>query len=120
MRPNEILVNRLAERRQTHQFVLAAIDLEPAIVSERRIEQPDRMRKLQMMGKIDFVSRSCSHDRGAPFTNPIERQNGGFLEWAREKRACGVTFVMICKNEMRLFRVMERFPKNAPGVQFLL
>ena len=38
---NDIGVYRFSVRRETHQFVFAAIHLEAAVVGERRIEQPE-------------------------------------------------------------------------------
>ncbi len=40
--------NRLAVGRQAHQLVLAGVDLEPGVVGEGRIEQPQRMREVDL------------------------------------------------------------------------
>ena len=41
-------VARLAVRREAHQLVLAAVDLEAGEVGERRVEQPERVREAQL------------------------------------------------------------------------
>ena len=40
-------VDRPAVGRQAHQLVFAAVDLEAAVVSECRVKQPERVRKLR-------------------------------------------------------------------------
>ncbi len=45
---DEIHVLGLAVRRETHHLVLAGVDLEPGVVGERRVEQPERVRPVEL------------------------------------------------------------------------
>ncbi len=51
---DQVLVDRLpvdgpAVGGQAHQLVFAAVDLEAAVIGESRVEQPERMRELEMV-----------------------------------------------------------------------
>ena len=46
MIPDRLNVARLAVRREAHHLVLARVNLEAGVVGERRIEHPERVRKL--------------------------------------------------------------------------
>ena len=45
---NQVGVDGLAVGRQAHQLVFAAVDLEPAIIGERRVKQAERVGKRQL------------------------------------------------------------------------
>src|SRR5262245_59469046 len=69
---NCLLIERPAVRRQAHQFVLSAVDLESTVVREGRVEQSEGMRKLQMMGQADLVAFANSISGRAPLTDSIQ------------------------------------------------
>ena len=58
---DQMLVDRIpvdgpAVRRKAHQLVFAAVDLEPAVVGERRVQQAERVRKREVVGQRDAVA----------------------------------------------------------------
>ena len=103
---NQVLVDGLAVRRQAHQLVLAAVDLEAAVVGDGGIQQPQRMRKLNLTRQLDAIAAADAEGRGAPFADAIQRQNRRLLERAREEGAGGVAFVMVGENDRRLDAVI--------------
>src|SRR5437660_12933464 len=93
-----VLVNGPAIRRQTHELVLPAIDLETAIIGESRIEQSKRMREMQVVGQADFVAFADAIGGGAPFADTVESENGRLVKRAGEERAGRMAFMMIQKD----------------------
>jgi len=58
---HEVLVDRLhifrlAIWREAHQLVLAGIDAEPTVRSERRIEQAERVREAQLLERFQTMA----------------------------------------------------------------
>src|SRR5262249_26560835 len=102
---DKILVNRFSERGEAHKLVLAAFDLETAVIRERRVEQAERVRKLEMLRQLDLVPAPDAHRRRAPLADAVERENGGLVVRARKKRARRVALVVIGENERRFRRV---------------
>src|SRR4051794_26575635 len=84
MYSNELVENqrgvfRLAIRRQSHQFVFAAIDLEAAVVGEGRIEQPQRVGKTHLLSELDLITSANAPSGGGPFADAVDRQNRGLV-----------------------------------------
>ena len=102
---DQVVVDGPAVGREAHQLVFAAVDLEAAVVGERGIEQPERVRKLQLLRQLDLVAAPDAQRRRAPLADAVERQDGRFVERAREKRARRVALVVIGEDERRLARL---------------
>jgi hypothetical protein len=60
---------RFTIRREAHELVFAGIDAEAAVVSERQINEPKRMREAQLFLHLDFVARAVTDGRGRPFSH---------------------------------------------------
>ena len=84
---NGLLVHRLAVRRQAHELVFAAIDLETAVVCEAGIEQTERMRKGKMAQQLDAVAFADAVAGRGPLTYAIERKN--CRPGKRARKECG-------------------------------
>ena len=115
-----VLVDGPAVRRQPHQLVFAAVDLEPAVVGEGRVEQPERVRKLHLLRQLDRVA-AADADRGRrPLADAVERQDGGLVERAREERAGGMALVVIREDDRRLDACAQALPDDRGQMQLLL
>ena len=55
-------VFRLAIGREPHQLVLAGIDLEAGVIGEGGIEQPERVREMQLLGSVSSLPRPTAAD----------------------------------------------------------
>src|SRR5437879_5619913 len=100
-------VDGCAVWRKPHQLVLAAVDLEAAMVREGRVEEPERMRKLEMLSHFELVAASDAPSCRGPLADPVERQYGGFVKWAREERAGSVALVVVHEQQRR-FRLLRQ------------
>src|SRR5262249_1721698 len=77
---NEMIKNQscifwLAIGGEAHDFVLPGIDLEPRIIGESRIEQPERMRKMNLLYDLQLVIAAERGRCRRPFTNPVHGQD---------------------------------------------
>ena len=73
-------VDRCAVRREPHQLVLAAVDLEAAVVGEGRVEQPERMR--ETAGGAS--ARSCCRGRCPRPSSSIPRRRRASVSRLRQ------------------------------------
>ena len=99
---DEIGVPRLAVRREPHHLVLARVHLEAGVVGERRIEQAERVGKVDLADDLEAVAAAERQRRGRPFADAVHRQHGRALERRREERARRVAQVMLGEQELRL------------------
>ena len=76
----------LAIGRQAHQLVLARIHLEAGVISERRIEQPERMRKVDFLQDFEPIAAAVSHRSCGPFADAIHGQDRRPPRTAKERR----------------------------------
>ena len=88
---DQLGVFRLAVGREPHHLVLAGIDLEPEIVGERRVEQAERMREMDLAVDLDRVVLAQPRRGRRPFADAIHRQDrrcleGRWIEGARRMR----------------------------------
>ena len=67
---NELCVFRLAIGREPHHLVFAGVDLEAGVIGERRIEQPERMGKVDLLEDLEPVALG----RSQPTSSPIRRR----------------------------------------------
>src|SRR6185503_19274489 len=96
---NQVAIDRTAVRRESHQLVLAAVDLESAVVREGRVQQPQRMWKLELARQRDSVALTDAHRRRAPLAHAVEREDGRFGERTRKEGTGGVAFMMVGEDE---------------------
>ncbi len=57
------------------------------------------MRKTHLMRQVNAISLADTVTGGRPFTDAVEREDRGLVEWRREKRAGRVRFVVFGKDE---------------------
>ena len=77
---------RLAVGGEAHELVLAGIHLEAGVVGERRIEQPERMREVQLLDDRQLVAVPDRRGGGAPFADPVHGQHRARPGTARRRR----------------------------------
>src|SRR6185503_10637246 len=71
---DEILENRFAVRRQTHELVFTRVDAKTGIVSERRIKQSQRVREVKLPEQVDPISLAHAKARGRPLSHAVHRE----------------------------------------------
>jgi hypothetical protein len=83
---------------EPHQLVFAAVDLEPAVVGERRVEQAQRMREADLTADPDPVTGSRADAGGRPFSDTVHGDNRGTFERRGEERGGRMGLMMLGKN----------------------
>ena len=73
MLEDQIAIDRFAIGGEPHQLVFAAVDLEAAVVGERRVEQSEGVGKLEVMSQSQFVAGRLSEAGGAPLADAVHR-----------------------------------------------
>ena len=111
---------RPAIGRQTHELVFAAVDLEPAVIGERGIQQPQRMGKLQFAQQPDTVAFAIADGRRAPFAHAVEREDCRCVKRAGKECARGVALVMFRENKTGAPRRWKPLPQHPPQVNLVL
>ena len=96
---DEIGVFWLAIGGKPHHLVLARIDLEARVVGERRIQQPKRMRKMDLLVDRQIVTLADRKRRGRPFANAVHRQHRRLFKGRGEECGSGVAQVMLGKQQ---------------------
>ena len=71
---------RLPIRREAHELVLAGIDLEAGVVGEGGIEQPERVRKMDLRKHLEVMPAAERRRSGRPLAHAIHGQHQGLLE----------------------------------------
>src|SRR5947207_10043748 len=59
------------------------------------------MGEAQLVSQANLVAMAGPEACGAPFTDPVEREDGRLLEWTGKEGAGGVAFVMVWENQRR-------------------
>ena len=95
-------VFRFAVGREAHEFVFAGIDAEAAVVRERGIEQPQRMRKTQLLQDLNFATAPAADGGGRPLPYAVNRQDRRLVKRRRIKCARGVRLVMCGKKDLAI------------------
>ena len=72
-----------------------------------------------LVSQLDFVVISCSKAGGRPFTNAVQGQDRGLLEWRREKGTGSMGFVVIGEYVAAGVPLVESFCDFPWQVQFL-
>src|SRR5262249_39887209 len=96
---DDVSIGRLPIRGETHEFVLTAVDLEPAVVGKRGVQEAERMREPHFLIEFDRVAPTNAIGGCAPLSDAVEREDAGLFKRAWEERARGVTLVMIEEEE---------------------
>ena len=91
---NALRIPRRAVRREPHDLVLAGIHLEPRVIRKRRVQQAERVRKVDLATHFQRVAAPRRERRRGPFAHAVHRQNRRLVEGRREERARGVAQVM--------------------------
>ncbi len=94
---NQVRVPRLAVRREAHQFVLAAVHLEPAEIGERRVEKTDRVREPQLGQHRELIPAPDPDRGGRPLSHAVHREDRGILVRRRIERRRSVRLVMFAE-----------------------
>ena len=90
---------RLAVGRQPHQLVFTRIDLEAGVVGESRIEQAQRVGKMNLADDGKVLAAAERRRCRGPFAHAIHRQDQRLLEGRRIESAGGMAQVMLGKQE---------------------
>ena len=117
---DQVRVDRPAVGGQAHQLVLAAVDLEAAVVGERRVEQAERVGELDVVDQADAVPLADAEGGRAPLADAVEREDRRLVERAGEEGAGGVALVVVGEDQPRPGRPAEALPQGPPHVQLLL
>ena len=113
-----IAIARPAIGREAHDLVFALIDLEAEILGEDRVEQAERVRKMDRAQFRQPVAFAEMHARGLVFADPIERDHHRALERRGKESRGGVRAVMLGKLDPMVEPHMH--PKLAGNRQFVL
>src|SRR6185436_4891856 len=97
----------------------ARIDLEAAVVGERRVEQAQRMRESQLALELHLVAPAEAPARRRPFADAVEGHHRGFIERRRKERAAGVRFVVLGEDAAALVLAVEALADLAWDVELL-
>ncbi len=119
-RADQLLVDRPAIGGQPHQLVLAAVDLEAAVVGEGRVEQAERVGELDVIEQADAVPLANADRRRAPLAHPVEGDDRRLVEGAGEERAGGMAFMVVGEDQPCPGRPTDSLPQGPPHVQLLL
>ena len=85
----------LAVWRESHHFVLAAVDLESCVVGECAVEKAEAVREAKLFEHGDFVAPAYANRACRPLANAVHRQDSRFGKRRWVERARGVALVMI-------------------------
>ena len=103
---------------QPHHFVLTAVDTKSGVVGEGRIEQAKRMGEADFICQFEAVTATCPQATGRPLPDPVDGQDGRFLEGGRKKCTGGVRFVVVGKDQRTLIAPVEPPPDFPREMQF--
>ena len=77
---DHLSVFRLTVGRQTHHLVLPEVHAEAGEVGERRVEESERVRELDLAQQLELTPSAHSVARGRPLPDTVEGQDGGLVE----------------------------------------
>ena len=116
---DQVPIDRSAIRRQAHQLVFTAVDLETTVVGERRIQQPERMGELQMVGEPKAIAGTEAVCRRTPLADAVEREDRRLVERAREEGARGVALMVIGEHDGHSSRTRQGLSQQAAHVELV-
>src|SRR5215471_7934684 len=100
MLQNEILVDRPPIWSEPHELVFAAVNFEAAVIGESGVQEPKRVRKLELSQQPHFVALTHTECRCAPLADAVNGQYPSALEGTWKEGAGGVAFMMFRENEL--------------------
>jgi len=65
---------------QAHDLILAGIHFEAQVVGERGVEEPERMRKMNLAQHLERIAVTDADRGGGPFADPIHGEDHRLLE----------------------------------------
>jgi hypothetical protein len=95
-----VAVNRASVGREAHELVLAAVDLETAVIGERGVEEPERMGEADLASELQMVAVADTPGGRGPFPDAIEGEDGGTVEGAGKEGAGGVALVVVGEDQL--------------------
>ena len=101
----------LAVGGQPHQLVFAGVDLEPCVISERRIQQAEGMGEMDFPENLKLVPLPHAKRGGRPLAHAVHRERRRLFKGRGEKRARRMTEMMLGKQKALLhpFQGPKRF-----------
>src|SRR5262249_4596119 len=82
---DQLRVFRLAIGSKAHDVVFAGIHLKAELVSERRVQQAERMRKVDLTRQGQAIILSKTDRRGSPLPYPVHGEDRRFAEGGGEE-----------------------------------
>jgi hypothetical protein len=108
---NDIAKHGFPVRGQPHELVFPGIHLESGEIGERRIEEPQGMRKSDALKDFKVVAIGPRDGQCIPFAHPVHGDDGGVLEGGRIERGGDVRFMM-ADEEYREIVTAQPFPDD--------
>src|SRR5262249_33324098 len=91
---NERGIFWLAVRREPHKLVLAGIDLKAGVICESGIQQPERVREVQLLEDVQLLTAADCCRRSTPLADAVHREHRRLGKRRGIKRAGSVAQVM--------------------------
>src|SRR3989338_5273003 len=110
-------VDGLPVRRQSHQFILAGIDPKTKIVGKRRVQEPERVRKMDLRVDLHAVSLPGTKACRRPLSHAVDGEEGGAFKRRGVERGRGMGLMMFGKKYRTL--VLERLLDHKADIKFL-
>ena len=109
-------------RRQAHQLVLAAVDREAKVVGEGGVEEPDRVREVQLAQDLHLAPAAPADRRGRPLADAVDGEDRSLVERRRVEGARRVRQMVfgIEDGVARRSQLAEMLGEQAPHEQLLL
>src|SRR5215831_21082288 len=100
---DEVLIDQAFEvwltvRRKAHHLVLARVDAKSDVLGECAIQEPEGMRKADVMCQLEMVAPTPSQRRRGPLSNAVEGEDSCLPERRGKKCTGCVRFVMISED----------------------
>ena len=93
-RPQTVLVDRLAERGETHDLALVPVLREPEELRDHGVEDPDRVGEEHLLEDLDLGSDAVSDERRGEVAEAVDREHGRLVPARREECARDVRQVV--------------------------
>src|SRR5262249_44157874 len=116
---DQLLVDRFAVRRQSHELVFAAIDAEADVGGEGGIEQAEAVRKAKLFPQLDAVAATHAERRRRPLTDAIKREDRRLVERRGEEGAGRVGLMMLGEEERTAIATAQPFSNDAREMKLL-
>ena len=113
-------VLRLAVGREAHHLVFAGIDFETGVEGERRIEQPQGVRKIDLPRHLQVVAVTDPYGGGGPLADPVHGQDHRVPKGRRVERARRVRLMVLGKQQFGVPIHVRGEASQFPAQQVLL